>query len=811
MDLQKPEQTTPLMQQYFDIRGNYPDAILLFQVGDFYELFFDDAKKVAAFLGIALTSRGKNNGMPIPLCGVPVHTLDHYLTKLVRGGFKVALCDQLEVAQPGRMVRRGVTRVLTPGTLTDTALLEEKSASYLFSFFPLEDSWGLLFGEVLTAQLFGTVIPATSQRNIESELVRFLPDEILLPSTKLGKDFQRYFTQSGYVTSHVDFNEHDPIEHSELNRWINNFRSDVKEKLEHQHSLRCAVANFYSYVRMTQQSSLEQFLSLHIYKPDDYLLLDRATQRNLELVKNNHDGTSKRTLFSVIDGAMTPMGSRMIKKWVLRPLVKQEAIEQRLDVVQSYVSDSLTRQELEQVLSHIGDFERVIGRIALSRAHLHDYVHLARVLNYLPQLHALLQKHASIPLVRDLASYTDNFSALQTLLAKALNDDQTKDWIIKAGFNNELDTMRDMLTHSSQKIIDLEQQEQKNTSIASLKIRYNDVNGYYIEVTNTHKDSLPPHYVRKQTLVGRERYTMPGLHALEQEITTARLQSQQLERELFDTLKHAVSSTVYPLRKCAHGIAHIDALLGLARVAYDNKYVRPCYGTTRDITITAGRHPVIEQVLESQFIANDTNLTDQESLWIVTGPNMGGKSTYLRQVALINVLGQIGSFVPAQRANLSVLDRIFTRIGASDNLAEGKSTFLIEMEETATICTQATKNSLVILDEVGRGTSTFDGLAIAQAIVEYIYTTIGARCLFATHYHELTRLNSCYDGIANYHAVCMRGPNGGIVFLYVIKPGISHGSFGIEVAKLAHLPESITTRAEALLVSFERTTQDITG
>lgn len=805
MDIQRPEQTTPLMQQYFDIRGNYPDAVLLFQVGDFYELFFDDAKKVAAFLGIALTTRGKNNGNPIPLCGVPVHTLDHYLTKLVRGGFKVALCDQLEVAQPGRMVRRGVTRVLTPGTLTDTALLEEKSASYLFSFFPLEQSWGLLFGELMTAQLFGTVIPASSERNIESELVRFLPDEILLPSTKLGKDFQRYFTQSGYVTSQVHFDEQ-TLENNELHRWVSNFKTDVKEKLYQQKSLHAAVANFYSYVRMTQQQSLDQFLSLHIYKPDDYLLLDKATQKNLELVKNNHDGTSKRTLFAVLDGAVTPMGSRMIKKWVLRPLVKKEAIEQRLDVVQAYVNDVTTRQELEQSLSHIGDFERVVGRIALSRAQLHDYTHLARVLQHLPRIQSALQKLTGAPLLHDLATHLENFTALHDLLAKALNDDATKDWIIKAGFHEPLDRMRDMLINSSTKITELELHEQQQTGIGSLKIRYNDLHGYYVEVTNTHKDSLPPHYVRKQTLVGRERYTMPALQALEQEITTARAQHQQLEKELFETVKHAVSLTVHALRKGAHSIAYIDALLGLARVAYENNFVRPTYGTTRDIVITAGRHPVIEQALDGRFIANDTNLTDQESLWIVTGPNMGGKSTYLRQVALINIAGQLGSFVPAQRANLSLLDRIFTRIGASDNLSEGKSTFLVEMEETATICTQATKNSLVILDEVGRGTSTYDGLALAQAIVEHLYTTIGARCLFATHYQELTLLHATHPGIANYHASCMKTPTG-ILFLYTIAPGVAQGSFGIEVAKLAHLPDSIIKRAENILAALEKPTE----
>lgn len=800
--MQMLENATPLMQQYGDIRSQYPDAVLLFQVGDFYELFFEDAQKVSAFLGIALTTRGKCNGDPIPLCGVPVHTLDHYLTKLVKGGFKVALCDQLEVAQPGKMVRRGVTRVLTPGTLTDTSLLEDKSASYLCSFFPLEQSWGILFGEVLTAQLFGTVLSCTSRREIESELIRFLPDEILLPPTALGKQFQTYFKQLGYSTSLSRFDEADASEQQKLDAWLTHFKQDTQQQLAQHDALRLATAHFYAYLRMTQQNSVDSFSSFCVYKPEDYLMLDTATQHNLELVCNNQDRTSKRTLLSVIDGAITPMGSRMIKKWILRPLVKQESINQRLDVVQAYVSDFATRSGLERLLTHFGDFERIVGRIALSRAHVHDYMHLARIVKTMPGLKELLECHSDLPLIAHIASYCNNFSVIAELLARALHSDTSKDWIIAAGFNQELDRIRDLIAQSGRKILDLEQQEQQATGISSLKIRSTDAHGYYIEVTSTHIASLPAHYVRRQTLVGRERYTIQALRDIEHEIMTARMRVEQLERELFDQVKTSIFGFVYDLRRSAHAIAHLDALLGFARIAYDNNYVRPVYTTEKSSIIELGRHPVVEQVVQGDFIANGTQLTQEQPFWIITGPNMAGKSTYLRQVALITILGQIGSFVPAKSATLSIVDRIFTRIGAGDNLSEGKSTFLVEMEETATICRQATEHSLIILDEVGRGTSTFDGLAIAQAVVEYLHTQVRARCMFATHYHELTNLCKTYPGIANYHASCIKSDSG-ITFLYTIVPGVATGSFGIEVAKIANLPSSIVERAQEILHDLE--------
>lgn len=799
------EQITPLMQQYFAIKNQHPDTLLMFQVGDFYELFFDDAKQAAASLGITLTARGKNKGEPIPLCGVPVHALDYYLVKLVKSGFKVAICDQLEPAVAGKVVERGVKQVLTPGTLTDTKLLDEKSASYLFSFFPLHDAWGLLFGELLTAQLFATVMPAASEKKLESELVRFFPDEIVMPSNSVGKSFQPYFKQRGYFTTYVDIQSHDSDGARASDEWLRQqMRGSSVAAVYENPALRSAVSLFHTYVQKNQAVALDQFKSIQFYQPDDFLLLDAATQRNLELVKNVHDGSRKNTLFAVVDRAVTPMGSRMIKKWLLRPLMNREHIEHRHDAVELLVADQGIATKIEHLLSHVGDVERMIGRIALMRANVYDYVMLGVALSKIPTLQSLLHARMRVHLIAAIANSIADFSALEQLLTAALNADISKPWIIKPGFDQQLDAVRDLAEHANIKILEFEQREQQKTGISSLKVGYTAAHGYYIEVTKTHLGSVPDYYVRHQTLVGRERFMNAELRALQDEIVHAKSQIEQIEKAVFDRIKREVVSHIANLRKLAHGLSHLDALLGFSKLAYDRGYVRPQLAAGHDIIIEHGRHPVVEQSLDHSFIPNHTQLTDQEAVWIITGPNMGGKSTYLRQVAHICIMAQCGSLVPAASAKLSILDRVFTRIGAGDNVAEGKSTFLVEMEETAAICTQATKNSLVILDEVGRGTSTFDGLAIAQAVVEYIATEVKARCLFATHYHELTLLKDQIPGISSYFAACKKTPLG-IVFLYQILRGVADGSFGVEVAKLAQLPPRVIDRAEQILQVLSQT------
>ncbi len=790
---------TPLMQQYMAIREQYPDLLLLFQVGDFYELFFDDAKKASAYLGIALTKRGHINGDPIPLCGVPVHALQHYLIKLVRGGFKVAICEQLTEPIPGKVVERGVTQVLTPGTLTDTQLLDEKAASYLCSFVPMQNSWGLLFSELLTAQLFGTVLPAGEHKRLEAEITRFMPDEILLPHTQGGKNFANYFKKLGYVTS-LEHTEHNDIEQKkELDAWVHKeFQDKTKQLLTQQYALKSALHSFYTYMRKNNKQALGQFHAISWYEPDDFLVLDAATQRNLELIHNRHDGSKKGTLFAVLDKAVTSMGSRMIKKWITRPLIKREHILKRQQVIELFVKELSLIQQLSGYLKELGDIERVVGRIALGRAQLPDYLALKQALSVVPEIGQLLKQYNSDLLLQVIMSYLVDFAALHQLLEASLYHDGEKQWLIKQGFEQQLDQLRELVENSNGKLLKLEHREQQKTKISSLKIRFNNVHGYYIEVTKPNLHLVPDYYARQQTLVNRERFTTAELQQLQIEINEAQQKIGAVEKDIFERIKKEVEIKVTPLRKLAHACAHLDALYGLAQAAQDYDWKKPTFNDHRTISITAGRHPVIESVCTDPFIPNDTLLDDNASLWIITGPNMGGKSTYLRQVALNCILAQIGSFIPADKADLAILDRIFTRIGSGDHLVEGKSTFLVEMEETATICTQATDRSLVILDEVGRGTSTFDGLAIAQSVIEYIYKTIGARCLFATHYHELTQLDGQFPGIVSYHAASKKTTHG-ITFLYKINKGVADGSFGLQVAKLAELPNEVVTRAQEIL------------
>jgi DNA mismatch repair protein MutS len=793
----KDHMLTPLMRQYYDIKDKYPDTLLLFQVGDFYELFFEDAQRAASVLGITLTQRGTTaQGEPIPLCGVPLHVLDNYLAKLVKAGFKVAICDQLEAARPGvKTIERGVTQVLTPGTLTDSRLLDDKAASYLCVIFSSQESLALLFAELLTGQLFVTQLESQDFKALETELSRFLPDEIVVPDNKFGKITAAKLQQLGYTVTLEQSHLHAQDVTEALSSWVALHAAQNTGALSD--TLRSAFAVLYTYLKRNNERALGHLKQLSFYKPEDFLLLDAATQRNLELIQNTQDGTASSTLFAVLDKAVTAMGSRTLKKWLLRPLIKQELIEQRLDAVALLVADLTTREHLKTLLKQIGDIERIVGRIALRRAQLQDYVYLLRALEVVPRITQLLGVFADHTLLFSIKSKIADFGPLYTLLTQALNDDSTKEWSIKSGFNAELDRLRTLMEQGTQAVVALERKEQETTGISSLKIKFNGAHGYGIEVTKANTHLVPAHYLRIQTLVNRERYTTQELKDLEYDLARARTDSTMVEKELFEAIKKQVELYVSPLKKLAYALSYLDGLAALAEVAYNNNYVRPTFNKERNFTIVDGRHPVIEARLHNKFIPNSTEFNDTASLWVITGPNMGGKSTYLRQVALITIMAQMGSFVPAAQAHLSLVDRIFTRIGAADNVAEGKSTFLVEMEETAAICNQATPNSLVILDEVGRGTSTFDGLAIAQAVVEYIYTHVKARCLFATHYHELTVLAQQYPGIVLYYAASTKTPDG-IVLLHKIVSGVADGSFGLEVAKLAQLPEAVLIRAREI-------------
>jgi len=790
---------TPLMKQYLQIREAYPDAILLFQVGDFYELFFDDAIKASSFLGIALTKRGKHQGKDIPLCGVPVHALKHYVTKLVKGGFKVALCDQLSAPKPGTVVERGVTQVFTPGTLTDESMLDTKAASYLLSLHPYEDKVGLVFGELLTAQLFATTVLADSLRGLESELHRFFPDEIIVPDTKEAASFSRHVQKLGFLVSVAPQRaEHEDESHV----WIEKqFDDSTRATLHKQPSILQTVRLLYHYLERTQKNSLNQLNAISFYQPYDYLFLDAATQRNLEIIKNNNDASSSNTLFAVVDHAQTSMGSRTLRKWLTRPLLHHKAIVQRQEVVGLIASNVSRMQKLQQSLCQLADLERIVGRIALRRALAHDYCALKNSLCIIPTLKKYVSEMSSSSLALALADKFFDYSSIVDLLDKSIEEGGGPH-IIKNGFDDELDRLRDLVEHAQQAIIKLESHEIQRTGIESLKIRYNKITGYAIEVTKPNLSKVPDDYMRQQTLTNRERFVTQELLDLQRDINRAHNEIAGVEADVYEKVKLKIEERLADLRKTAYALSYLDALYGFAQCAYENNYCKPEFNESRDVRITGGRHPVVEQKVQGQFVANDSALTDDQSLWIITGPNMGGKSTYLRQVAHMCLLAQCGSFVPATAASLPIVDRIFTRIGAGDNVAEGKSTFLVEMEETAVICSSATQKSLVILDEVGRGTSTFDGLAIAHAVIEYIHSVIGSRCLFATHYHELTKLPDEHPGIVNYHMVSKK-THDGIAFVHRIEPGTSRGSFGIDVARLAQLPPQIVSRARTLLAELE--------
>ncbi len=791
------EKITPLMQQYFAIKAQYEDTLLFFQVGDFYELFFDDAKIAAQALAIALTKRGKNQGEDIPLCGIPVHALNYYLTKLIKAGHRVALCQQLTKPIPGQVVERGITHVFTPATLTESSMLQDKSASYLLSCYPHQDKLTLLFGELLTSQLFGTIVSLDAPRSIEAELARFFPDEIIIPKTKESQQLSGYFKKLGYYVSFVE------VADGQLNGallpepWIINLGPKTESLITQTPGMSESIITLERYLARQNIVAHEQFKTLHVYQPDDYLIIDAATQRNLDIVQNSHDGSSKNTLLSVLDKAQTPMGSRTIKKWLTRPLVHKSAIEQRLEMVQALVSSVATQQKLEKLLSGIADLERIVGRIALGRALVIDYRGLRDSLGIIPEIKQLL---STLPcsLSTMLADRMHDFSALKNLLDASINDDPTHPYTIKVGFDHNLDHLFALHKKGKVAFLEFEQAEVASTNIGSLKVGFNGITGYYIEITNTHTEKIPERYQHVQTLANRKRFTTPELKQLEADLSRAEQELGAIEENVFARVKADVASYTQQLRALAQSIAYLDGLFGFAKTAHEFDYCRPVFHDNRSLIIRQGRHPIVEQATTQAFQANDLVLDDSQSTLIITGPNMGGKSTYLRQAALINLMAQCGSFVPAQSAALPILDRIFTRIGSGDNLAEGKSTFLVEMEETATICTQATHKSLVILDEVGRGTSTYDGMSLAQAILEHIHTVLKSKCLFATHYHELTALEEQKAGIKNYHLASKTvGEN--IIFLHTVLPGVAAGSFGLHVAKLAHVPKSIIARAQTLL------------
>jgi DNA mismatch repair protein MutS len=825
------EPSTPLMQQYQTIKARYPHALLLFRLGDFYELFYEDAMLASRELQITLTSRNREKGQPIPMCGVPYHAADGYVARLIRAGFKIAICDQMELPSPGKkIIRREVVRVITPGTATDGAVLDARENNFLAAVakHPSGSPVGLAFVDLSTGEFQATEFSGVrADEDLRDELQLLHPRETLLPRPQQLFDTAKNSLLEG--TGGVE---------SRLEDWI--FQYDYASRIlreqfgvaeltgfgldNHHQSLAAAGAIIHylreNAARSDDASSLEALGHLdrvRYYEQHDALVLDPVSVRNLELINPLFTEEAGRsgpaTLISALDATVTGMGARLLRSWVLRPLIDRDAIEARLNAVAHLVQQTVVRGEIRKELRGILDLERLTSRITLGLASPRELVALRRSLSQLPVLKNFLTPppKGGSELLRRLHEEIDELADVRERLERAIADEPpalaTDPGIIRNGYHGELDELRNLSQHGKQIIASMEERERKRTNIGSLKIRFNQVFGYYIEISKSNLHLAPPDYERKQTLVNAERFTSTELKEYERKILAADERILEIERQLFVEVRSSVAANAARLRKTAAAVAQMDVLTAFAKLSADRGYSRPEFNSTGELLIIGGRHPVIEELLRQRgerFVPNDLYFEpSRQQLLLVTGPNMGGKSTYLRQAALIVLLAQIGSFVPARQAKLPIIDRIFTRIGASDNLARGRSTFLVEMSEVASILNHATPASLVLLDEVGRGTSTFDGLSIAWAVVEHLQKHTRARTLFATHYHELTELADLLPAVKNVHVSVKETPNE-IIFLRHVEPGSANKSYGIEVARLAGLPRSVIERAREVLKKHEQ-------
>lgn len=805
---------TPLMQQYHAIKQQYPDALLLFQVGDFYELFYTDAQKAAQFLHITLTKRGKSEGEPIPLCGFPRHSADNYIIKLVNGGFHIVLCDQHGEVESGKLVERRVTAVLTPGMLHDARLLDARSMNMLIALDFSETNIALWCFELVSGHCTCTIISRERYYVVEAELARYNPREIVMRAGTDHDEYAKIVEHKGYRVSRT----HRFVEEPEYAVWLQTHtHAESHTFIRHSDLLYRTGQLLYSYVKHHAPEGVTHIQPIRVYAPDDFLLLDAVTQRDLELVHNAYDYSTDNTLLHILDHAATPMGSRMVRRWIVQPLCHKQAIEARLDIVEQLVQQPMLRKQIYELLRAVGDIERIVGRIILRRATYADYVSLQRSLfasstlaPYFASNEASKGKFQEIigRAFPRIIQEQERCAALARQLEQTLHDDATQEEKIKAGYHAELDKIRALSKAGEQALAAYEERERAATGITSLKIRsHNEMYGYGIEVTKTHRHLIPERYRLVQALVNRDRFTTPELLQLEHDIQHAQKRAQELDQELFNDLVLQVAQHGLPLRNLAEELAQLDGCLSFAQAAVIHRYVRPTITEGAQVHIKQGRHPIIEYRIRQQndhFVANDTILNDAERLWIITGPNMGGKSTFLRQVALIAIMAQAGSFVPAQQATLPIFDRLFTRIGATDRVNEGKSTFWVEMEEVARMCREATPRSLIILDEVGRGTSTYDGMSIAQAVLEHLEQHVRAFGLCATHYHEIARvLGTSNRAIGLYH-VATATMHGEMMLLHAIRPGIAESSFGLVIAQKAGILPDIITRAQEVLAGLQK-------
>ena len=807
---------SPMMVEYKKTKEQYPDCILFYRLGDFYEMFFEDAVTVSRELSLTLT--GKECGLEerAPMCGVPYHAVESYLTKLVQKGYKVAIAEQMEDPKLAKgLVRREVIRVVTPGTLTSSQALDETKNNFLMGIVYLGDCFGIASCDITTGDFFVTEVQ--SERELLDELAHFTPSEIVC--------------NQAFFMSGIDMDELKNRCQAYVSALDPRFFSDdgCRRILKEHYRVASldglglgdcptgviAAGAVMQYMYETQKSDLSHITSITPYSTGQYMVLDVSTRRNLELLETLREKQKRGTLLWVLDKTRTAMGARLLRSFIEQPLIRKEAILERQNGVEELNLNYISREEIREYLNSIYDLERLIGRISYKTANARDLLSFKSSLDMLPYIRDLLREFTS-PVLAQICEDLDPLEDLRDLIASAIVDEPPlsvrEGNMIREGFNGEADRLRNAKTEGKTWLAELEARERDKTGIKNLKIKFNKVFGYYFEVTNSFKDLVPEYFVRKQTLVNAERFTTPELKELEDVILGAEDKLVSLEYDLFCQVRDQVASQVVRIQKTAKAIASIDVFTSLSLVATRNNYVKPKINEKGVIQIKNGRHPVVELMLRDDlFVANDTCLDNGKNrISIITGPNMAGKSTYMRQTALIVLMAQIGSFVPADEANIGICDRIFTRVGASDDLASGQSTFMVEMTEVANILRNATKNSLLILDEIGRGTSTFDGLAIAWAVVEYICNTkvLGAKTLFATHYHELTELEGTLSGVNNY-CIAVKEQGDDIVFLRKIVKGGADKSYGIQVAKLAGVPEPVIRRAKELVE--ELASADITA
>jgi DNA mismatch repair protein MutS len=797
---------TPMMQQYMETKKEYQDCILFYRLGDFYEMFFDDALTASKELEITLT--GKNCGLEerAPMCGVPYHAVDGYLNRLVSKGYKVAICEQMEDPSTAKgLVKRDVVRIVTPGTNLDVQALDETKNNYIMCVVYITDRYGLSVADVTTGEYVVTELSDTEK--LFDEIYKFMPSELICNESfyMSGMDLELLKEKLGITLYSLD-------------SWYFDDKICQRTLMDHFHvkeleglglkDYDCgmiAAGALLKYLLETQKRDLSHITRLSIYATGKYMLLDSSTRRNLELTETLREKQKRGSLLWVIDKTKTAMGARLLRKFIEQPLIDRQEIERRLDAVEELKNNAISREELREYLSSIYDLERLVCKITYQSANPRDLIAFERSLKMLPHIKYILQEMKS-PLLRELYDGLDTLEDLCELVENAVKEEppvaMREGGIIKEGYNEEVDRLRSAKSDGKEWLAKLEADEREKTGIKNLKIRFNKVFGYYLEVTNSFKNLVPEYYTRKQTLANAERYIIPELKELEDTILGAEDRLYALEYQLYCEVRDKIGTEILRIQSSAQAVAQLDAFSSLALTAERNRYVRPGINEKGIIDIKDGRHPVVERMIPNDmFIANDTYLNDKKKrISVITGPNMAGKSTYMRQTALIVLMAQIGSFVPASSADIGLVDRIFTRVGASDDLASGQSTFMVEMTEVANILRNATGKSLLILDEIGRGTSTFDGLSIAWAVIEHISSSklLGAKTLFATHYHELTELEGKINNVNNY-CIAVKEKGDDIIFLRKIVKGGADKSYGIQVARLAGVPETVIERAKEIV------------